>query len=126
MFELSAKAKECERLRMSSDLRTTVDDCSQRILNALEPGTVVPIHRHQNTAETVVVLRGSLKEFFYNDKGELVNEYLLQAGGECVGVQIPAGQWHGIEVLEPDTVIFEGKDGPYAPLTDEDILPSVS
>lgn len=120
--KLSVKAQNCERLRMSSDLRTTVYDSSQRILNALEPGTILPIHRHRNTSETIIVLRGSLKEFYYNDKGEIIKEFLLQENGECIGVQIPIGQWHGIEVLESRTVIFEAKDGVYTPLTDEDIL----
>ena len=120
--DLSDRAKQCPRLRISCDLRTTVDDNSQRVLNALEPGTCVPIHRHRDTAETVIVLRGSLKEFFFNDNGEVTEEFLLQAGGECIGIQIPVGQWHSIEVLESGTVIFEGKDGAYAPLTDEDTL----
>ena len=113
--ELSNSAKESERLRMFVDLRTSVNDCSQRIINALEPGTFVPIHRHRGTSETVIVLRGSLKEVFYSERGEIINEFLLQVGGECVGVQIPPGQWHSIEVLEVGTIIFEGKDGEYAP-----------
>ena len=120
--QLSAQAKVCERLRMSYDLRTSVNDSSQRILNALEPDTIVPIHRHRNTSETIIVLRGSLKEFFYNDKGEVIDEFLLVAGSDCAALQIPSGQWHGIEVLESDTVIYEGKDGAYVPLSDEDIL----
>lgn len=120
--QLSAQAKACERLRMNYDLRTSVNDGSQRILNALEPGTIVPIHRHRNTSETIIVIRGSLKEFFYNDKGEVVEEFLLVAGTDCAALQIPAGQWHGIEVPESGTVIFEGKDGAYAPLSEEDIL----
>lgn len=120
--ELSNRAKQCQRLRICRDLRTTVNDNSQRVLNALEPGTCVPIHRHRDTAETVIVLRGSLKEFFYNDNGELIEEFLLQADGECIGIQIPVGQWHSIEVLESGTIIFEGKDGAYAPLAEEDTL----
>lgn len=120
--ELSAQAKACERLRMNYDLRTTVSDNSQRILNALELGTVVPIHRHRDTSETIIVIRGSLKEFFYNDKGVVAEEFILKAGSACAALQIPVGQWHGIEVLEPNTIIFEGKDGSYAPLAEEDIL----
>lgn len=119
---LSAQARTNERLRISHDLRTTTADSSQRILNALEPGTIVPIHRHRQTSETVIVIRGCMKEFFYNDFGELVEEFLLKEGTSCVALQIPAGQWHTVEVLESGTIIFEGKDGPYSPLTEEDIL----
>ena len=120
--QLTAQAKACERQRMSYDLRTSISDSSQRILNALEPNTIVPIHRHRNTSETIIVIRGSLKEFFYNDEGEIINEFLLVAGSDCAALQIPAGQWHGIEVPESGTIIYEGKDGTYVPLSDEDIL----
>ena len=120
--ELSSKAKTNERLRLNYDLRTNENDSSQRMLNALEPGTIVPIHRHLTTAETVIVLRGSLKEFFYNDEGAITDEFLLQAGSDISGLQIPAGKWHSIEVLESGTVIFEGKDGAYTPLSEEDVL----
>ena len=119
---LITKAKESERLRMNLDLRTSADDSSQRMLNALEPDTVLPIHRHRFSTETVVMVRGSLKEIFYNDEGEVTDTILMQAGGECPALQIPKGQWHTVEVLEPGTVIFEAKDGAYTPLTDEDVL----
>lgn len=119
---LISKAKESERLRMNLDLRTSANDGSQRMLNALEPGTVLPIHRHRFSTETVVMVRGSLKEIFYNDEGEVTDTILMQAGGECPALQIPKGQWHTVEVLEPGTVIFEAKDGAYTPLADEDIL----
>lgn len=120
--QLSAQAKACERLRMNLDLRTSAEDNSQRMLNALEPGTILPIHRHRLSTETVVMVRGSLKEIFYNDNGEVTDIILMQAGGECPALQIPKGQWHTVEVLEAGTVIFEAKDGAYAPLSDEDIL----
>ena len=120
--QLSAQAKACERLRINLDLRTSADDSSQRMLNALEPGTPLPIHRHRFSTETVVMVRGSLKEIFYNDNGEVTDIILMQAGGECPALQIPKGQWHTVEVLESGTVIFEAKDGAYTPLTDEDIL----
>jgi len=119
---LITKAKESERLRMNLDLRTSADDTSQRMLNALEPGTSLPIHRHRFSTETVVMVRGSLKEIFYNDEGEVTDIIVMQAGGECPALQIPKGQWHTVEVLETGTVIFEAKDGAYAPLGDEDIL----
>jgi cupin fold WbuC family metalloprotein len=120
--QLSAQAKACERLRMNLDLRTSADDSSQRMLNALEPGTPLPIHRHRFSTETVVMVRGSLKQIFYNDNGEVTDIILMQAGGECPALQIPKGQWHTVEVLETGTIIFEAKDGAYAPLSDEDIL----
>lgn len=120
--QLSAQAKACERLRMNLDLRTSTDDSSQRMLNALEPGTPLPIHRHRFSTETVVMLRGSIKEIFYNDNGEVTDIILMQAGGECPALQIPKGQWHTVEVMETGTIIFEAKDGVYAPLSDEDIL----
>lgn len=120
--QLAAQAKASERLRMNLDLRTSAEDNSQRMLNALEPGTILPIHRHCLSTETVVMVRGSLKEIFYNDNGEVTDIILMQAGGECPALQIPKGQWHTVEVLEAGTVIFEAKDGAYAPLSDEDIL----
>ena len=119
---LTTQAKSSERLRVSLDLRTSSDDQSQRILNALEPGTKIPIHRHRTSAETVIVVRGRLIERLYNDTGKLTDEILLEAGGECPVLQLPAGQWHGVEVLESGTVIFEAKDGVYQPIAEEDIL----
>ena len=119
---LTGKAKINERLRINLDLRTSAEDNSQRMLNALEPGTVLPIHRHRFSSETVVMVRGSLEEIFYNDNGEITETILMQAGGDCPALQIPAGQWHSIRVLETGTVIFEAKDGAYTPLSEDDIL----
>lgn len=119
---LTAQAKSSERLRMSLDLRTSADDQSQRMLNAVELGTPIPIHRHRTSAETVVIVRGRLIERFYNDAGVLTEEILMEVDGRCPVLQIPAGQWHGIEVLDSGTVIFEAKDGPYMPVSVEDIL----
>ena len=120
--QLSEAAKESPRLRMSLDLRTNPQDQSQRILNALEPGTILPIHRHRGTAETVIIIRGSLREDFYNDQGEIMDSFVLKSGGDIPLLQIPAGQWHSVECLESGTIIFEAKDGAYEPLADEDIL----
>ena len=119
---LTKKAETNERLRMNLDMRTSPEDTSQRMLNAIEPGSILPIHRHRLTTETVVMVKGSLKETFYNDKGEVTDIILMQAGGECPMIQIPAGQWHTAEALEPGTVIFEAKDGAYVPLSQDDIL----
>ena len=120
--ELTAKAKASERLRMNLDMRTSSEDTSQRMLNAVEPGTVVPIHRHCSSAETVVIVRGKVKEIFYDDNACVTSEVVLETGGECPMVQIPAGQWHTIEVLESGSVIFEAKDGAFAPLGEADIM----
>lgn len=119
---LTAQAKASDRLRMSMDLRTSSNDQSQRMLNAVEPGTPLPIHRHRGSAETVVIVRGRLMERFYNDAGDMTEEILMEVGGECSVLQIPAGQWHDIDVLESGTVIFEAKDGVYAPLGEEDLM----
>lgn len=140
---LSAKAKANPRLRQAYDLRThstgsgqaMPEDNSQRMLNALEPGTIMPIHRHRNTSETMVMVRGKLMERFYSltpdpsPEGEgkmipvLTQEVEMRAGGEHPVVQIEAGQWHSLEVLESGTIIFEAKDGKYEPLGDEDQIP---
>ena len=119
---LSAQAKSSPRLRMNLDLRNSTDDHSQRMLNALEPGTMMPIHRHQNTSETVVVLRGKVKWLYYNDKGELTDTILVEAGGNICGLNVPMGQWHSLECLEPGSVILECKDGAWKALGEEDIL----
>lgn len=119
---LSAQAKINPRLRQSFDLRTTSEDSSQRMLNAMEPGTVMLIHRHRNTSETMVMVRGKLIERFYDDTGNLTEEFVMEPCGEYPMVQIKAGKWHSLEVLESGTVIFESKDGKYMPLGEEDIL----
>ena len=119
---LSSQAKSSPRLRQNYDLRTTPEDNSQRMLNALEPGTVMPIHRHRNTSETVVIIRGSLVERFYDDEGRLTEEVLMVPGGENPAVQIEKGRWHNLECLEPDTVLFEAKDGAWESLAEEDIM----
>ena len=119
---LTAEAKGCERLRMNFDLRTSSDDKSQRMLNALEPGTKVPVHRHRSTAETVIIIRGKVKEILFDENGNVAEEIMMEPGGDCPVLQIPAGQWHTIESLESGTVIFEAKDGAFAPLSEEDIL----
>lgn len=120
--QLSAQAKANPRLRHNFDLRTSSEDSSQRMLNALEPGTVLPIHRHTKSTETMVMVRGALKEYFYDNDGNLTDTILLEAGGDVPMLQIPVGQWHSLKVLEEGTVIFEAKDGAYEPLSAEDIM----
>ena len=120
--ELTAQAKASPRLRMNLDLRNTPADQSQRMLNALEPGTVMPIHRHRNTSETVVVLRGKVKWLYYDDKGELTDTILVEAGGDICGLSVPMGQWHSIECLESGSVILETKDGAWEAMREEDMM----
>ena len=119
---LSKEAKTSERRRMNYDLRTSTSDQSQRMLNALEPGTRIPIHRHPTTSETIVLLRGSIKEMFYNDNGSVTESVVLKAGEEPSAMSIPAGTWHTLECLEPGTILFEAKDGAFEPRREEDIL----
>ena len=119
---LTAQAKASPRLRMNYDLRNSSADGSQRMLNALEPGTVLPIHRHRGTSETVVILRGSVTQYFYDDAGTLTEEVTIAAGTDSVGMSVEAGRWHRLESLESGTVILECKDGPFVPIAPEDIL----
>ena len=121
--DLTAKAKVSPRLRMNFDLRDSAEDTSQRMLNAIEPGSPLPIHRHQNTSETVVCLRGRLVEEFYDDLERTCTERIeLSPNGPVVALNIPAGQWHTVHALESGTVILEMKNGKYEPLSDVDIL----
>jgi len=120
--ELTAKAEVSPRLRANYDLRTSTADQSQRMLNALEPGTQVPIHRHTKSTETVVVLRGSVRQNLYDDNGAKVDSFIITAGGSPLGFSMPVGQWHNSESLEHGTVIMETKDGAYEPLKEEDTM----
>jgi len=120
---LTAQAKASPRLRMNMDLRNSPEDKSQRMLNAIEPGSPMPIHRHRNSSETVVCLRGRLVEEFYDDLERMCTDAIeLSPNGSNVAINIPIGQWHTIRALESGTVLLECKDGPYEPLGDEDIL----
>lgn len=121
--KLTAQAKESPRLRMNMDLRNGPEDKSQRMLNAIEPGSPMPIHRHKYSSETVVCLRGRLVEEFYDDLERMCTDAIeLTPAGPNVAINIPAGQWHTVRALESGTVLLECKDGPYEPLGEEDIL----
>ena len=120
--DLTEQAKASPRLRMNYDLRNSAEDKSQRMLNAIEPGSPLPIHRHTMSSETVVCLRGHLREIFYNDNKEVTDVIDLKPNSECVALNIPLGQWHTVEVLESGTVILETKDGVYEPQGVEDVL----
>ena len=119
---LTLEARASELLRKNLDLRTTSADQSQRMLNALEPGTRVPIHRHPDTSETVVVLRGSVKEIFFDEQGNQTESFTLRADAEPKAMSIPAGIWHTAQSLQPGTIILEAKDGPFRPRKHEDIM----
>ena len=120
---LTELAKASPRLRMNYDLRDSDGDTSQRMLNALEPGTVLPIHRHQKTSETVVCLRGRLVEEYYDELERICTETIeLSPSGPVVALNIPAGQWHTVRALESGTIILEIKNGAYEPISDSDIL----
>lgn len=121
--QLTEEAKSSPRLRMNMDLRNTTEDKSQRMLNAIEPGSPLPIHRHKNTSETVVCLRGRLVEEYYDELERICTDAIeLSPNGPVVALNIPAGQWHTVRALESGTVIMEVKDGPYEPTGPEDIL----
>ena len=119
---LTEQAKESPRLRMHCDLRDTTEDQSQRILNAMEPGTVLPIHRHRNSSETIVMLRGKGRWNYYDDEGNLTESFLVEAGGAICGISVPKGQWHNSQIIESGTVILETKDGVWEPLKEEDTM----
>ena len=121
--ELTAKAKASPRLRMNLDLRNSASDQSQRMLNAIEPGSPMPIHRHRKTSETVVVLRGKLVWEYYDELERVCTEAIeVSAGGPVYGLNVPAGQWHTVRAIESGSVILETKNGAYEPLSDNDIL----
>lgn len=120
---LTEQAKASPRLRMNLDLRNSSDDQSQRMLNAIEPGSDMPIHRHQHTSETVVCLRGCLVEEFYDELERICTESIeLKPGGPNFAVNVPAGQWHRVWAKESGTVLLESKNGVWEPLREEDVL----
>ena len=119
---LTEQARVNPRLRQAYDLRTSPNDGSQRILNAVEPGTVLPIHRHRTTTETIVCLRGRCVQYLYDGDGEQIDAIYLAPNTDVVGMSVEVGQWHRLESLESGTVILECKDGKYEPLEECDIL----
>ena len=121
--DLTAKAKDSQSLRKNLDLRNSAEDQSQRMLNAIEPGSQLPIHRHQKTSETMVCLRGRLQVEFYDELERVCTDsFVIEPNGVNVAVGIPIGVWHTVHALESGTCILEMKDGKYEPLKDVDIL----
>ena len=119
---LTAQAKASARLRMNYDLRNSSEDTSQRMLNAIEPESVVPIHRHKKTSETLVVLRGRVVEEFYDDSGVCYESVEVSPQGPVYALNIPAGTWHTLRSLESGTVILEMKDGAFEPIGEDDVM----
>lgn len=120
--ELTAKAKENPRLRCNLDMRNYADDQSQRMLNALEPGTVMPIHRHMASSETVVLLRGRICWHFYDDAGNKTESVVLDANGDVRCINVEKARWHSLECLESGSVLLESKDGKYEPLREYEVM----
>lgn len=120
--DLSAQAKASPRLRQSYDLRNTTEDNSQRMLNALEPGTVMPIHRHLASSETVVLLRGKICWHFYDNAGNETESIELDANDDVRCINVEKARWHSLECLESGSVLLESKDGRYEPLKKEELL----
>jgi len=121
--KLTEEAKASERLRMNLDLRDSDSDGSQRMLNAIEPGSQLPIHRHQKTSETMVCLRGKLQVEYYDELERTCKDsFIIEPNGMNVAVSIPVGVWHTVHALETGTVIIEMKNGAYEPLSEADIL----
>lgn len=121
--KLTEEAKASPRLRMNYDLRNSSEDKSQRMLNAIEPGSPLPIHRHQKTSETVICLRGRLVWEYYDELERICTERIeLSPNGPIVALNVPQGQWHTVKALESGSVIIECKDGSYEPQSPADIL----
>lgn len=120
--QISSQAQSSPRLRMNYNLHEQLVDKVHRFFNAMEPGTIVPIHRHQNSAETFMLVRGKMRVVLYNDDKNIIEDAILSTDNGNFGIHIPIGVWHWVEILEPNTVTFEIKEGPYVPLSDEDIM----
>lgn len=120
--KVSAEAKESPRLRMNLNFHQSLEDKCHRMLNAVEPGTVVPIHRHPTKDESFVVLRGKVRSTTYNDDGSVIDSVVLCQEDGLYGVDIPKGVWHKLESLESGSVVFECKEGPFVPHEVDGIL----
>ena len=120
LYELTEKAKASPRLRANLDLRNSPDDLSQRMLNALEPGTIMPIHRHKGSSETCVCIRGHFEEYFYDSEGRITETVDMRPGGAVLNIE--KGQWHSLRCLESGTILVEAKDGAYRPLDEDEIF----
>ncbi|MBO7415518.1 MAG: WbuC family cupin fold metalloprotein [Bacteroidaceae bacterium] len=120
--KVSEQAKASQRLRMNYNFHQSLNDKCHRILNAVEPGTEIPIHRHPTKDESFVVLRGKVRSTTYNDNGSVIENVVLCAEEGRYGVDIPKGVWHKLESLESGSVVFECKEGPFEPHEVDGIL----
>lgn len=119
---LTEQAKNNPRLRQAMDLRNSPEDSSQRMLNALEIDTIMPIHRHRASSETVVILRGKIRWMFYDEAGKETEQVVLDANGDIRMLNVEKERWHSLECLESGSVLYESKDGPYHPLEEDEIM----
>ena len=122
MDKVTAEAKQSPRLRMNYNFHQSLDDKCHRFLNAMEPGTQVAVHHHITKDETLVVLRGKVRVLIYNDEGEITEDAIIDPQQGRCGVDIPKNTWHTVECLEPNTVVFEVKEGPFVPHEIDGIL----
>lgn len=128
--ELQRQAEASERGRVHYDLRTQAAepaeaswcDTSQRMLNVMTPGTIIPVHRHLDTTETVICIRGAVEEVFFDASGRETAHHVLRYGSPCCTVQVPRGTYHTCRCLEPGSVIFEAKDRAYDAERTEEFL----
>ena len=120
--EVSRQAKQSDRLRMNHNFHQSLDEKCHRFLNAVEPGTVVPIHRHPTKDESFVILRGKVRVTTHNDDGSIIEDVVLSQESGNYGVDIPKNVWHKLESLESGSVIFECKEGPFVPHEEEGVL----
>lgn len=120
--KVSAQAKESPRLRKNYNFHQSLEDKCHRFLNAVEPGTMVEIHRHPTKDESFVLLRGRVRVTTYNDDGSVLESVVLCPEEGRYGVDIPKGVWHNIEALEEGSVIFECKEGPFVPHEVEGVM----
>lgn len=122
LVRLCQQARRNPRLRQNYDLRNSLNDNSQRMLNALQPGTQVPVHRHTTSSEIVTIVRGAICEYCYDETGKITESITLKQGCNIPILVVPKGVWHNIECLEPDTIIYESKDGAYEQPETDDVM----
>lgn len=125
MAEVASQAREAARLRINYNFHRTTDEPVNRLLNAMNRGSYLPVHRHlsPDRCESSIVLRGRVGLTIYDDSGRVVERRVVGPDSGCCGFDIEAGVWHGLVVLEDDTVLFEVKQGPYAPITPDNLAP---
>ena len=120
--QVSEQAKDSPRLRMNYNFHQSLDDKCHRMLNAVELGTEVPIHRHPTKDESFVILRGKVRVTTHNDDGSIIEDVVLSQESGNYGVDIPKNVWHKLESLESGSVIFECKEGPFVPHEVEGVM----